>query len=110
MVERAQSTLRQVIGARSLQDTITQREEVAREIEEILESVAEVWGVQVESILIKDILFSTQLQESLSSAAQQKRIGEAKVIAARAEVDAARLMRDVRSVVFILMQLTDSSF
>jgi len=39
LVERAQSTLRQVIGARSLQDTITQREEVAREIEEILESV-----------------------------------------------------------------------
>jgi len=57
-----------------------------------------VWGVQVESILIKDILFSTQLQESLSSAAQQKRIGEAKVIAARAEVDAARLMRDAADI------------
>lgn len=34
------------------------------------------------------------LQQSLSSAAQQKRIGESKVIAARAEVDSAKLMRE----------------
>jgi erythrocyte band 7 integral membrane protein len=35
---------------------------------------------------------------SLSSAAQQKRIGESKVIAARAEVDAARLMRQAADI------------
>jgi hypothetical protein len=34
----------------------------------------------------------------LSSAAQQKRIGESKVIAARAEVDAARLMRQAADI------------
>jgi len=33
------------------------------------------------------------LQDTLSSAAQQKRIGESKVIAAQAEVDSAKLMR-----------------
>jgi regulator of protease activity HflC (stomatin/prohibitin superfamily) len=36
--------------------------------------------------------------QSLSSAAQQKRIGESKVIAARAEVDAARLMRQAADI------------
>jgi erythrocyte band 7 integral membrane protein len=35
---------------------------------------------------------------SLSSAAQQKRIGESKVIAARAEVDSAKLMRQAADI------------
>jgi len=58
-----------------------------------IEATAEKWGVAIESILLKDINFSIELQQSLSSAATQKRIGESKVIAARAEVDAAKLMR-----------------
>ena len=93
LIERAQTTLRHVVGARTLQNVVTEREAIAREIEEIVEGPARHWGVSVESILIKDLLFSKDLQESLSSAAQAKRIGESKVIAARAEVDAARLMR-----------------
>lgn len=48
--------------------------------------------------LYSDILFSRELQESLSSAAQAKRVGESKVIAARAEVDAARLMREAADI------------
>lgn len=98
LIERAQTTLRHVVGSRTLQSVISDREQVAAEIEEIVESVADKWGVQVESILIKDIEFSKELQESLSSAATQKRIGESKVIAARAEVDAARLMRQAADI------------
>jgi len=98
LIERAQSTLRQVVGARTLQNLITERDEIAREIEEIVEKVVEIWGIQIESLLIKDVLFSPELQQSLSSAAQQKRIGEAKVIAARAEVDSAVLMRQAADI------------
>jgi hypothetical protein len=43
--------------------------------------------------LIKDIQFSKSLQESLSSAAQAKRLAESKVIQAQSEVDSAKLMR-----------------
>ncbi|DAA78247.1 TPA_exp: Uncharacterized protein A8136_4223 [Trichophyton benhamiae CBS 112371] len=93
LVERTQTTLRHVVGARVLQDVIERREELAQSIGEIIEGVAGGWGVQVESMLIKDIIFSNELQESLSMAAQSKRIGESKIIAARAEVEAAKLMR-----------------
>lgn len=75
------------------QSLLTDREAVAAEIEAIVEDVAARWGISIESILIKDIVFSQELQQSLSSGAQQKRIGEAKIISARAEVDAAQLMR-----------------
>jgi len=97
LVERTQTTLRHVIGARVLQDVIERREEIAMSIREIIEETALGWGVEVESMLVKDIIFSQELQESLSMAAQSKRTGEAKVIAARAEVESAKLMRQVRN-------------
>jgi regulator of protease activity HflC (stomatin/prohibitin superfamily) len=63
-----------------------------------LNTTTQKWGVAIEGILIKDIIFSAEVAASLSSAAQQKRIGESKVIAARAEVDAARLMRQAADI------------
>lgn len=86
LIERTQTTLRHVVGARVLQEVIERREEIAASIGEIIEDVAAGWGVAVESMLIKDIIFSTELQDSLSMAAQSKRIGESKIIAAKAEV------------------------
>ncbi|KAJ7617312.1 hypothetical protein FB45DRAFT_841154 [Roridomyces roridus] len=98
LIERAQTTLRQVVGARLVQSVVTERENIAFEIGEIVADVADNWGVSIEGILIKDIIFSAEVNHSLSSAAQQKRIGESKVIAARAEVDAAKLMRQAADI------------
>jgi len=98
LIERAQTTLRHVVGARAVQSVVTEREAIAFEIAEIVGDVADKWGVAIEGILIKDIIFSPEVSESLSSAAQQKRIGESKVIAARAEVDSARLMRQAADI------------
>ncbi|KAG8923443.1 hypothetical protein FRC01_012756 [Tulasnella sp. 417] len=98
LIERAQTTLRHVVGARAVQSVVTERDAIALEIEEIVGDVADKWGVAIEGILIKDIVFSPDVAASLSSAAQQKRIGESKVIAARAEVDAARLMRQAADI------------
>jgi len=98
LIERAQTTLRHVVGARAVQSVVTEREAIAFEIAEIVGDVAEKWGVAIEGILIKDIIFSADVAASLSSAAQQKRIGESKVIAARAEVDSARLMRQAADI------------
>ncbi|CEJ79914.1 Putative Stomatin family protein [[Torrubiella] hemipterigena] len=98
LMERTQTTLRHVVGARVLQDVIERREEIAQSIGEIIEDVAAGWGVQVESMLIKDIVFTKELQESLSMAAQSKRIGESKIIAAKAEVESAKLMRQAADI------------
>ncbi|EFX06505.1 stomatin family protein [Grosmannia clavigera kw1407] len=98
LIERTQTTLRHVVGARIVQDVIERREEIAQSIGEIIEDVAAGWGVQVESMLIKDIIFSQELQESLSMAAQSKRIGESKIIAAKAEVESAKLMRQAADI------------
>jgi len=98
LIERTQTTLRHVIGARVLQDVIERREEIAQSIKDIIDDTALGWGCEVESMLVKDIIFSQELQDSLSMAAQSKRTGEAKVITARAEVESAKLMRQAADI------------
>lgn len=48
---------------------------------------------QIEEIFIKDIQLSKELQDSLSSAAKERRLAESKIISARADVESAKLMR-----------------
>ena len=75
LVERTQTTLRHILGTRTLQDFIENRDTIAHEIEQIISAPAESWGVEIESILIKDLQFSPELMETLSAAAKSKRIG-----------------------------------
>lgn len=96
--ERTQTTLRDVIGARLLQDVIERREEIAEAIQEIIKQIAADWGVYVESILIKDLQLDSRITDSLSQAAQAKRIGESKIITAKAEVESAKLMRQAADI------------
>ncbi|KAJ3065254.1 hypothetical protein HDU98_011379 [Podochytrium sp. JEL0797] len=98
LIERTQTTLRHIMGTKTLQETLEHRESIAQAILEIIEEPAASWGVKIESILIKDLKFSKELQETLSAAAKQKRIGESKVILARAEVESAKLMREAADI------------
>jgi len=75
-----QTTLQHVVGAQAVQSVMTEREAIAFEIAEIVGDIADKWGVGIEGILIKDIIFSAEVSASLSSTAQQKRIGKSKVI------------------------------
>lgn len=93
IIERTQTTLRDVIGNRVLQDVVEKREEIAESIEQIISKTAYDWGVNIESILIKDLQLPPKVQSSLSMAAEARRIGESKIINAKAEVESAKLMR-----------------
>lgn len=93
IIERTQTTLRDVIGGRILQDVVEKREEVAESIELIISKTAADWGVNVESILIKDLTLPDKVQASLSMATEAKRIGEAKIISAKAELESSKIIR-----------------
>jgi len=98
LIERAQTTMREVCGIRDLQDMMTHREAMASEIKHIIESTASSWGIEIESILIKDIQMGPELAENFAAAAVAKRQGASKVISAQAEVEAARLMREASDI------------
>jgi membrane protease subunit (stomatin/prohibitin family) len=98
LLERTQTTLRSTLGTRTLQDCIEHRDSLAADIQNIIAGPARSWGVKIESVLIKDLVFSEDLQESLAEAAKQRRVGESKVIMAKAEVDSAKLMREAADI------------
>ncbi|KAG1169060.1 hypothetical protein G6F70_008727 [Rhizopus microsporus] len=98
LVERASTSLRDVCGGHSVQDLIENRNAISHELHKIIGPIAKSWGVKIESTLIKDIILSKSLQESLSSAAQAKRLGESRVISSKADVEAAKLMRDAADI------------
>jgi len=98
LTERAQTTMREVCSVRELQEMLTHRDMMADEIKRIIEGTARSWGIEIESILIKDIIMGPELQENLSAAAVAKRQGASKVISAQAEVEAAKLMREASDI------------
>ncbi|KAI8983441.1 hypothetical protein BDB01DRAFT_790781 [Pilobolus umbonatus] len=98
LIERASTSLRDVCGGHSVQDLIENRDVISNELQEIIDPIAKHWGVKIEATLMKDIGFSNDLQQSLSSAAQAKRLGESRVITSRAEVEAAKLMRNAAEI------------
>lgn len=94
LLNRTVTTLRATIGAHELQVVVGDRQTIAAEIHRLIYEVALAWGVVVESILINDLKFTGVLADALSAVAKQRRVGESKIIAAKAEVEAAKLMRE----------------
>ncbi len=88
------ATLRTVCGEHTLQDLLEQRQKMSDEIELFVEKQVETWGVFIEQAFIKDMLVSPELQSELSMTAKAKRLGESKVISAKADVESAKLMKE----------------
>lgn len=94
MDQLGHSTLRNVFGRSTLQECLDHREDLARNIQQIVGEQTKAWGVVVESIQIRDIKIPKHIQEMLASAATAAREADAKLITARADVSAAKLMRE----------------
>lgn len=89
----ALSALRGCFAKHTLQDCLEHRDTLSAEIQEyMIEHIGE-WGIEVSSIVIKDIHVSEEMQRHLSSAASADREAKAKVIEAKGEVKAAKRYR-----------------
>lgn len=56
------------------------------------------WGVLVEETFIKDLILNLQLQQDMATATKQRRIGESKIISAKADVESAKLLREAADI------------
>ena len=52
----AQTHLRNILGQKSLQDILNQREEISRVLQRSLDEATDDWGIKVESVEVKDII------------------------------------------------------
>lgn len=93
LIQFTYTTLRDVIGTKTLQECLGARDRIAVDIKELVSEPAKTWGVEIESMRFKDIHIPEAMQNSLSAAAIATRNAEAKIISAKADVSAAELMR-----------------
>lgn len=85
----AQTTLRNMLGTKSLAEILTDRDHIAHGMLAILDEATDVWGITVERIEIKDVRLPIQLQRAMAAEAEATREAKAKVIAADGEMQAS---------------------
>jgi len=76
----SQTALRDVIGKTMLSDMLEGREKISKDLQRIIDERTEPWGINVNSVEIKDVLIPTALEDAMSMQAQAERERQARVI------------------------------
>ena len=77
----AQTTLRDVIGHTELVRMLSDREQIDRQLQEIIDAKTTDWGVTVQSVEIRDVRIPGSLEDAMSRKAQADREREARILA-----------------------------
>ncbi|MHB1515828.1 MAG: slipin family protein [Acidiferrobacteraceae bacterium] len=85
----AQTTLRSVLGQHSLDEMLSERDKLSADIQKLLDSTTESWGVKVSNVELKQVDIDPTLVQAISRQAQAERERRAKVINAEGEFQAA---------------------
>ncbi len=85
----AQTALRESIGRHNLAQMLSEREVLGQELQKILDSKTNPWGITVQSVEIRDVQIPPALQDAMSREAQADRERHARVILAQAETQVA---------------------
>ena len=95
----AATTLRNILGTKTLADILSERETIAHDMQVSLDEATEPWGVYVERVEVKDVRVPEQLQRAMAAEAEAAREARAKVIAAEGEHKASRALRHAAEVI-----------
>ena len=85
----AQTTLRNVVGQHSLDETLSETDKINLKIREILDRATADWGVLVTLVELKDIQLPDSMKRAMARQAEAEREKRAKIIAAEGESLAA---------------------
>jgi regulator of protease activity HflC (stomatin/prohibitin superfamily) len=86
----AQTALRDIIGRTSLSDLLRGREKIEEELQRLIDTRSNPWGVTVQSVEMRDVVIPEQLQDAMSREAQAAREKQARIILGQAEVEIAK--------------------
>ncbi|XP_046357596.1 band 7 protein AGAP004871-like isoform X2 [Haliotis rufescens] len=95
----AATTLRNVLGTKSLAEILSERETISQSMQMSLDEATDPWGVKVERVEVKDVRLPLQLQRAMAAEAEASRDARAKVIAAEGEQKASRALKEAADVI-----------
>ncbi|WP_433562156.1 SPFH domain-containing protein [Nocardia sp. CA-151230] len=85
----AQTSLRSIIGKSELDDLLSNREQLNKGLELMIDSPAINWGVHIDRVEIKDVALPDALKRSMSRQAEAERERRARIISAQGELQAS---------------------
>ena len=85
----AQTTLRSVLGQHELDTMIAQREKLNVDVQQILDTSTDAWGIKVSHVEIKHLDLDESMIRAMARQAEAERVRRAKIIHAEGEKQAA---------------------
>ncbi len=90
----AQTTMRRIAGEVTLDELLSNREKVATEILGIVDKMTDPWGIDVESVELKDIELPETMVRTMAKQAEAEREKRATIISSEGEVLAAQNLKE----------------
>jgi regulator of protease activity HflC (stomatin/prohibitin superfamily) len=94
----AQTTLRSVLGKHDLDEMLASRDQLNKDIQEILDSQTDGWGIKVTNVEIKHVDIDPSMVRAIAKQAEAERERRAKVINAKGELQAAQQLDEAATI------------
>ena len=94
----AQTTLRSVLGKHELDEMLQERDKLNKDVQEILDSQTEAWGIKVSNVEIKHVDVAPEMIRAIAKQAEAERERRAKIISAEGEQQAATKLAEAASI------------
>jgi regulator of protease activity HflC (stomatin/prohibitin superfamily) len=85
----AQTTMRNAVGAVSLDELLTEREKISENICSIIDKATDPWGIKVENVELKDVSLPEEMKRVIAKVAEAEREKAAVITKAQGEVEAS---------------------
>ncbi len=85
----AQTTLRSILGQAELDDLLSRREKLNKELQIIIDEQTDPWGIKVSIVEIKDVELPETIQRAFAKQAEAERERRAKIINSEGEYQAS---------------------
>jgi regulator of protease activity HflC (stomatin/prohibitin superfamily) len=99
MSQLAQTTLRSVCGQAELDELLAAREKINAQLQEILDTHTDPWGIKVATVELKHIDLPQEMQRAMAKQAEAERERRAKVINAEGEYQAADKLAEAAQII-----------
>ena len=90
----SQTTLRSVLGQHELDDMLSEREKLNKDIQSLLDQRTDNWGIKVANVEIKHVDLDESMIRAIAQQAEAERARRAKIINAEAEKQAATMLSE----------------
>ena len=95
----AQTTLRSVLGQAELDDLLASRERLNQQLQQILDSQTDPWGIKVSAVEVKHVDLPEDMRRAMARQAEAEREKRAKIIHAEGELIASAKLSQAAAVI-----------